>query len=159
MKINIIKIGLVMAAFAALIAVACSSADEEEAPAAPAAAAPAAAAPAAPAAAPAAKPAAAPAPAAPAAKPTAVPEKPVQGVTTAPKKLSESKKVVETTGGPENGGTLRVVLTADPGSKWDMCEFKAQHMLSYPVENFLMGDYHLGPSGSGKTTFQPRLGI
>ena len=111
-----------MAAFAALIAVACSSADEEEAPAAPAAAAPAAAAPAAPAAAPAAKPAAAPAPAAPAAKPTAVPEKPVQGVTTAPKKLSESKKVVETTGGPENGGTLRVVLTADPGSKWDMCE-------------------------------------
>ena len=37
MKINIIKIGLVMAAFAALIADGCRSADEEEAPAAPAA--------------------------------------------------------------------------------------------------------------------------
>jgi ABC-type transport system substrate-binding protein len=148
---------LALVALISIIGTACSSADDEAAPAAPAAAAPAAApAPAAPAAA---APAAAPAPAAPAAKPTAVPVKPVQGVSTAPKKLAETTKVVETTGGPEYGGSLRVVLEADPGSKWSMCEFKAQSMLAYPVENFLMGDYHKGPSGDGSTTFQPRLGI
>jgi ABC-type transport system substrate-binding protein len=150
---------LALVALISIIGTACSSADDEaEAPAAPAAAAPAPAA-AAPAPAAAAPAPSAPAPAAPAANPTAIPAKPVAGVTTAPKKLSESAKVVETTGGPEYGGTLRVVLGADPGSKWDMCEFKAQSMLSYPVENFLMGDYHKGPSGDGSTTFQPRLGI
>ena len=155
-----IKIGLVMASLAAIFAVACSSAEEADEPAAPAPAAPAAAAPAAPAAPAAAAPAPkAPAPAPPSAKPTAIPAKPVQGVTTNPKKLVQTEKKVVTEGGPVYGGTLRVVERSDPGQKWDMCEFKAQHMLTHSVENFLMGDYHKGPSGTGDTTFQPKLGI
>ena len=60
---------------------------------------------------------------------------------------------------PVYGGTLRVALDADPGGKWDMCEFKAQHMLQYVAENFLIGDYSKGPAGTGETTFQPFAGI
>gem|GEM_PF-5921798 len=163
-------IGLVIVAtIAALVLAACSSDDDADAPApaapapAPAAPAPAAPAPAAPAPAPAPAAApAAPAPAAPAApaaqaQPTAAPA--VSGVSTSPVQLQKTEKVVETTSGPTYGGLLRVAIGSDPGAKWDMCEFKAQHMLTYSVENFLFGDYNLGPSGSGQTTFQPRLGI
>jgi len=66
---------------------------------------------------------------------------------------------VAQTSGPSYGGTLRVSLEADPGAKWDMCEFKAQTQLSFSVENMIFGDYNKGPSGTGETTFQPRLGI
>ena len=138
MRNKMIKIGLVMASLAAIFAVACSSAEEADEPAAPAPAAPAApaAAPAAPAPAAAAPAPKAPAPAPPSAKPTAIPAKPVQGVTTNPKKLVQTEKKVVTEGGPVYGGTLRVVERSDPGQKWDMCEFKAQHMLPHSVENF-----------------------
>lgn len=151
---------MVLMGLIAIVAIACGSAEAPAAPAAPAPAAPAAPAAAAPAAAPAAPAAAAPAaPAAPAqaAAPAAAPA--VAGVSTSAVRLQATEKVVQTTGGPVTGGTLRVALESDPGQKWDMCEFKAQAQLSWAVENFLIGDYHLGPSGSGQTTFQPRLGI
>ena len=60
---------------------------------------------------------------------------------------------------PSYGGLVRLALHSDPGGEWDMCQFKAQHMQTHVVENFLLGDYNLGPSGEGLTTFQPRLGI
>ena len=60
---------------------------------------------------------------------------------------------------PAYGGTLRLATASDPGSKWDMCEFKNQSYLTYSVENFLFGDYDKGPSGSGDTTYLPVLGF
>ncbi len=60
---------------------------------------------------------------------------------------------------PAYGGTLRLATSSDPGSKWDMCEFKNQSYLTYSVENFLFGDYNKGPSGSGETTYLPVLGF
>jgi len=86
-------------------------------------------------------------------------EKVVQGVTTAPVALVATTRVKGEKIKPVYGGTLRLAEGNDPGAKWDMCEFKAQWYLTYPVENWLLGDYRLGPSGSGLTTFQPRLGI
>ena len=71
----------------------------------------------------------------------------------------EDVKAVETRTGPSYGGQLRISTASDPGSKWDMCEFKNQHMLTYSVENFLFGDYNKGPSGSGETTYLPVLGF
>ena len=71
----------------------------------------------------------------------------------------EDVKVVETRTGPSYGGQIRLATASDPGSKWDMCEFKNQHMLTYSVENFLFGDYNKGPSGSGETTYLPVLGF
>jgi ABC-type transport system substrate-binding protein len=71
----------------------------------------------------------------------------------------EDIKTVEIRTGPSYGGTLRLATASDPGSKWDMCEFKNQHMLTYAVENFLFGDYDKGPSGSGETTYLPVLGF
>ena len=71
----------------------------------------------------------------------------------------EDVKAVEIRTGPSYGGQLRISTASDPGSKWDMCEFKRQDMLTYSVENFLMGDYDKGPSGSGETTYLPVLGF
>ena len=71
----------------------------------------------------------------------------------------EDVQQVETRTKPTYGGTLRLARASDPGSKWDMCEFKAQDLLTYSVENFLFGDYNLGPSGSGDTTYLPVLGF
>ena len=71
----------------------------------------------------------------------------------------EDIKTVEVRTGPSYGGTLRLATAVDPGSKWDMCEFKNQSMLTYSVENFLFGDYNKGPSGSGETTYLPVLGF
>ena len=71
----------------------------------------------------------------------------------------EDVKAVEIRTGPSYGGQLRISTPSDPGSKWDMCEFKNQERLSYSVENFLMGDYNKGPSGSGETTYLPTLGF
>ena len=51
----------------------------------------------------------------------------------------EDVKTVEIRTGPSYGGTLRIPRASDPGSKWDMCEFKNQEMLTYSVENFLFG--------------------
>ena len=68
-------------------------------------------------------------------------------------------QTVDITTKPAYGGQLRLALHSDPGGEWDMCQFKAQHMQTHVVENFLLGDYNLGPSGEGLTTFQPRLGI
>ena len=62
-------------------------------------------------------------------------------------------------GAPTYGGTLRLARASDPGSKWDMCEFLNQELLTYSVENFLFGDYNKGPSGSGETTYLPVLGF
>jgi ABC-type transport system substrate-binding protein len=71
----------------------------------------------------------------------------------------EDVKTVEIRTGPSYGGTLRIPRASDPGSKWDMCEFKNQEMLTYSVENFLFGDYDKGPSGTGETTYLPVLGF
>ncbi len=71
----------------------------------------------------------------------------------------EDVKAVEIRTGPSYGGQLRISTPSDPGSKWDMCEFKNQERLSYSVENFLMGDYNKGPSGTGETTYLPTLGF
>ena len=68
-------------------------------------------------------------------------------------------QTVDITTKPAYGGQIRLALHSDPGGEWDMCQFKAQHMQTHVVENFLLGDYNLGPSGEGLTTFQPRLGI
>ena len=71
----------------------------------------------------------------------------------------EDMQAVEIRTGPSYGGTLRLARASDPGSKWDMCEFKAQELLTYSVENFLFGDYNKGPSGTGETTYLPVLGF
>ena len=76
-----------------------------------------------------------------------------------PVKLQETETIVDITTKPTYGGTLRLAMNSDPGGEWDMCQFKAQHMQTHSVENFLLGDYTKGPSGAGLTTFQPRLGI
>ena len=86
-------------------------------------------------------------------------EKVVQGVTAAPESIKGVQTVAREKTKPSYGGTLRLADGSDPGAKWDMCEFKAQWYLNYPVENWLLGDYTKGPSGTGETTFQPRLGI
>jgi peptide/nickel transport system substrate-binding protein len=88
-----------------------------------------------------------------------VEEKIVQGVTAAPESIKGVQTVAREKTKPSYGGTLRLADGSDPGAKWDMCEFKAQWYLNYPVENWLLGDYTKGPSGTGETTFQPRLGI
>ena len=71
----------------------------------------------------------------------------------------EEAKGVDIRTSPAYGGTLRLATASDPGSKWDMCEFKNQSYLTYSVENFLFGDYDKGPSGSGDTTYLPVLGF
>ncbi len=71
----------------------------------------------------------------------------------------EDIKTVEVRTGPSYGGQLRLATASDPGSKWDMCEFKNQHLLTYSVENFLFGDYNKGPTGSSETTYLPVLGF
>ena len=71
----------------------------------------------------------------------------------------EDVRTVEIRTGPSYGGTLRLARATDPGAKWDMCEFRAQEMLTYSVENFLFGDYNKGPSGTGETTYLPVLGF